>query len=172
MHGTDGDLIALFADRARRAGAVVHEDPEAAFRELLADGGRVVATREPDLAGLDLASVARWPECGVEGARDADLFISGCAAAIAATGSILIDSSKAGGRSIGLLPPVHAVVVGSERIVATPGDVLRRLSGTTPPSALVMIAGPSRSADIEHKLTIGVHGPGAVHILLRRDLKE
>lgn len=89
-------------------------------------------------------------------------------AAVAMTGSVVIDSSIPGARVVSLLPDLHLAVVRREQIVATPGDVLRRLGqpGHPLPSNLFFETGPSKSADIELILTIGVHGPKQMMIAI------
>jgi L-lactate dehydrogenase complex protein LldG len=75
---------------------------------------------------------------------------------------------SAGGRLASLLPPVHICVLPADRIVAAPADVLRGL-GHDPgalPSSLVLVTGPSRTGDIEQLLTIGAHGPTALHVIV------
>jgi L-lactate dehydrogenase complex protein LldG len=78
------------------------------------------------------------------------------------TASTSLWGRRAGSRTASLLPPVHLALVRRDAIVATPGDLLRHLPERLPdglPSNLVLITGPSRSADIELQLTVGVHGP-------------
>ena len=89
-------------------------------------------------------------------------------AAVAQTGSIVIDSAH-NTRAASLLPQRCAFVVLADTIVDTPGDVLRNRRRWWPgalPSQIVFVTGPSRSADIEMTLTIGVHGPGRVHAII------
>ena len=89
-------------------------------------------------------------------------------AAIAQTGSIVIDSSR-NARAASLLPDRCAFVIDASTIVDTPGDVLRERARWWPgamPSQIVFVTGPSRSADIEMTLTVGVHGPGRVHAII------
>jgi L-lactate utilization protein LutC len=89
-------------------------------------------------------------------------------AAVAQTGSVVIDSGR-NARAASLLPERAIFVIDVATIVDTPGDVLRHRDRWWPdglPSQIVFVTGPSRSADIEMTLTIGVHGPGRVHAVL------
>lgn len=131
---------------------------------------RAVVTRDPECAGVaeilrDLGIEARGL-ASAEQAAEADLGITGAAFGVALTGSVVVDSERAGGRTASLLPPVHLALLRADRIVATPGAVLRALPKrpTGLPSNLVFITGPSRSADIELQLTLGVHGPREVWV--------
>ena len=92
----------------------------------------------------------------------ADLGITGAVCGIALTGSLIVGSGRAGARTASLLPGVHLALLPRDAILPTPGHLFRDLPATLPdglPSNLVLITGPSRSADIEMQLTIGVHGP-------------
>lgn len=86
--------------------------------------------------------------------------------AAAELGSVAVCSSPGQGRSVSLLPPVFVAFVPAERLLYTRRAVLeevaRRHREGRGPSSLTFITGPSRSADIENDLTIGVHGPGVV----------
>ncbi len=114
---------------------------------------------------------------------DADMGISGANVAIAETGSIVIVSNEGNARLVTTLPPVHVAILGIEKVVATMDDatsMLRVLSksgtGQRMTSYVSYITGPSRTADIELSLTIGVHGPKEVHIVLldnrRTEMRE
>ncbi|HEX6167131.1 MAG TPA: LUD domain-containing protein [Acidimicrobiales bacterium] len=110
-------------------------------------------------------------DASVDHAARAGLGVTGAVAAIAATGSIVLDSRAAGGRSASLLPAVHLCVVSVNSLRATPADVLRGL-GSEPdalPPSLVLVTGPSRTGDIEQLLTLGAHGPTALHVVLVTD---
>ncbi len=104
---------------------------------------------------------------------DADMGITGANVAIADTGTLVIVSNEGNGRLVSTLPPVHVAILGVEKIVPTLDDasaVLKVLSksatGQKMTSYVSFITGPSRTADIELSLTIGVHGPGELHIVL------
>ena len=84
---------------------------------------------------------------------------------LADTGSVVLAASSEEPRARSLLPAVHVTLLREDRIL--PGlDELFAALGADLPSALAIVTGPSRSADIEQKLVIGVHGPGEVHVVL------
>ena len=68
-------------------------------------------------------------------------------------------------RSTSLLPRTHVAVVEHDDLVASLADALARVPSPAP-SAVTFVTGPSRSADIEQILTLGVHGPAQVHVVL------
>jgi L-lactate dehydrogenase complex protein LldG len=84
---------------------------------------------------------------------------------LAETGSVVLSSSPREPRANSLLPDVHVSLLPEDRIL--PGlEELFEAVGASLPSALAIVSGPSRSADIEQRLAIGVHGPGEVHVVL------
>jgi hypothetical protein len=118
-----------------------------------------------------LGSALRWPACGIAAAAGAEAAVVHATAAVAQTGSVVVSSDANGGRAVSLLTPRALFVIDESDIVDTPADVLRnrtRWWPDGPPSQIVFVTGPSRSADIEMTLTIGVHGPGVVHALIVR----
>ena len=144
-------LAGVVAELVRTHGvrtAVVTPEPEAqALVRMLRDAGVAVSDHAPAVAA------------------DADLGVTGAIAGIAATGSVVVDADRAGGRGAGLLPRVHLAVLPLARLVPTPSDVLRR--GPRPlPSNRVLVTGPSRTGDIEQIITLGAHGPTALEILV------
>ena len=90
--------------------------------------------------------------------------ISHAAYALADTGSVVLLSSDEP-RSRSLLPWTHVTVVREETILAGLEELFEAL-GTDLPSSVAIVTGPSRSADIEQKLVVGVHGPREVHVVL------
>jgi L-lactate dehydrogenase complex protein LldG len=124
---------------------------------------RVLLTNEPECAAVAYALGAR-DDVDVVAFTDAaatataDIGFTGARAAVARTGSIVVDSGRAGCRTASLLPPMHVALVATAAMVDEPGDLWRSL-GRPMPSNLVQITGPSRSADIELIITLGVHGP-------------
>jgi L-lactate dehydrogenase complex protein LldG len=94
--------------------------------------------------------------------RESDLGVTGCDCLVAQTGSIIVSTLSAGGRALSVLPPTHLVIARRDQIVpdlATAMALLRKRYDKHWPSALSVITGPSRTADIEKILVMGAHGP-------------
>lgn len=97
--------------------------------------------------------------------------ISGASAAIASTGSVAIGSGKGRFRFVSLVPDIHIVLLKRDQIFSTFEIWLQfqRQNGMqdiSNPSNVVLISGPSRTADIAMELVLGMHGPREVHILV------
>ena len=114
--------------------------------------------------GIDVDADLHWPACGPQAATAASVGVVRAVAAAAQTGTVLLRSDDNGGRAVSLLPPACIFVIDAGTVVDTLGDFLRELEDL--PSQLVAVTGPSRSADIESTLVIGVHGPGEVHAIV------
>jgi L-lactate dehydrogenase complex protein LldG len=84
---------------------------------------------------------------------------------LADTGSVVLMASPEEPRARSLLPEVHVSLLREERILPGLDELFAALGGELP-SALAIVTGPSRSADIEQSLTVGVHGPGEEHVVL------
>lgn len=169
------DRVAAFERAATAHSASVRVLPpaphalDALLTEILsahaATARSAVVTDEPETRGAAALLAARGitivPAGDPEAAATADVGITGALWGIAAIGALAVHSGRAGGRTASLLPPLHIGIVRASRIVATPADFWREAlpSGGPLPSQVVLIGGPSKSADIESQLTIGVHGP-------------
>jgi L-lactate dehydrogenase complex protein LldG len=95
--------------------------------------------------------------------------ITGCDALIAQTGSILITSRSAGGRSLSVLPPHHVVLATPDQLLPDlpeAFELLRAKYSDRYPSFAGLITGPSRTGDIERILVLGAHGPRNLTIIL------
>lgn len=98
--------------------------------------------------------------------------ITGADYAVAETGSVVVLPRRGLSRLVSVVPPVHVALVRPQEVVASLDDVflLRRLEyyrrGGDMGSYLNFITGPSRTADIEQTLVVGVHGPKEVHLVL------
>ena len=90
---------------------------------------------------------------------------------LADTGSVVLGTSPEESRGNSLLPWVHVSELREADILPGLAELFDAL-GPDLPSALAIVTGPSRSADIEQALTIGVHGPGEVHVVLLADEGE
>ncbi len=96
----------------------------------------------------------------------ADVGITEAEYLVADSGTLVL---RAAGRARGvsLLPPVHVAVVACDRLVADLGAALAHLRATgARDSCVTLVTGPSRTADIEKKLVVGVHGPCTLHVVL------
>jgi len=138
-----------------------------------------IATLLGAACGLDLSNATN--EEMVAAARqhlrtsfiNADMGITGANIAIAESGTLVLVTNEGNGRLVMTLPPIHVALVGVEKIVPSldeAAEVLKLLAPSATGQKLSVYTsfttGPSRSADIENSLTIGVHGPKEVHIIL------
>jgi len=97
--------------------------------------------------------------------------LTGAVSGVAETGSVLITSGAGQPLTASLLPAIHLVVLRAATIYAHLAQALN-LEATRQASLSVLITGPSRTADIEMTLTLGVHGPGQVIVFCVQDLNE
>ena len=95
-----------------------------------------------------------------------DVGVSTAQAAIAETGTLVLDSACERHRLVSLVPPVHIAIVNASSIVDTLSDVLALLQKKEISPAITFITGPSRTADIELTLAIGVHGPQELYVIV------
>jgi L-lactate dehydrogenase complex protein LldG len=120
------------------------------------------------------AMTARGQELRERLAR-ADLGLSGVDYVIAETGTLVLMARAGQMRGVSLLPPVHVAVARTSQVIATLADylLLAQAAGVDPQqyltSCVSFVTGPSRTGDIELKLTVGVHGPGELHLLVLDD---
>ena len=170
------DRIGAFTEAARAVGAIVRISSSTSIPGIideathLAGPGPVAITEDPDLAGIPDRLKANGleiitPHAGAKSMARASLGITRAVAGIARTGTIVVDSSSSRTRLVSSLPPVHLAILDTASLYLDPGDFLRSLPHSSS-SALVLITGPSRSADIELVITVGVHGPKHLIIFL------
>ncbi|WP_026413382.1 LutC/YkgG family protein [Actinomadura oligospora] len=157
------DLVELFVDRLMDYRAVVHLDTPVA--ELARGRGRLMVppgTPGEWLSGVDVARDD--PPLTATELDHLDGVLTGCAVAIAETGTIILDGGPAQGRrALTLVPDHHLCVVHREQIVRTVPEALQRLDPTRPHT---WISGPSATSDIELDRIEGVHGPRTLEVAI------
>ena len=169
---TRAETVELFAGRAGEYKATVTRAAADDLRRVLGDlagarrlvvPGDLPADWRPD--GLDLIedeSLSAHELDAIDGA------LTGCALAIAETGTIVLDGGAAQGRrALTLVPDYHLCVVPADRIVALVPEAVERLQPAIDDRRpLTFISGPSATSDIELNRVEGVHGPRTLHIVI------
>lgn len=169
-------LLDLFVDRLLDHGAAVRrcaqdETGTAVARAL--DGRTHVVTP----AGLPDGWLAEWhrttpgataltdrPPLTVGDLDASDSVVTGCAVAIADTGTLVLDTGPGQGRRVlTLVPDHHLCVVRADQVVGLVPEALTRLDPVRP---LTFISGPSATSDIELHRVEGVHGPRRLDVIL------
>ncbi len=103
------------------------------------------------------------------GLADCDVSITGCECLVARTGTIVMSSAQESGRSTSVYAPVHICIAYSNQLVYDVKDALQLVKqkySNAIPSLITFATGPSRTADIEKTLVVGVHGPKEVYLFL------
>jgi L-lactate dehydrogenase complex protein LldG len=162
------DLAAAFRERFEAAGGVWHEAAD------LAGAARLIeALLPPGPVWVALDGLALDRPGVLRAMPPRDRFdslvatVTGVDCAIAETGSLGLFFAPGAGRLASLVAPVHVAIVRRDQHVATLEHFLGRVQAHLGPrSAAVLVTGPSRSADIEQILTIGVHGTREVHVIV------
>jgi len=150
----------------------VAADPCAFVAEAIA-GKTAVASNAPYLAecGITQLPGVRSGILDREELRNVcatvDIGITSADYALADTGTLVLLASPAEARLISLLPPAHLAVVPRARILTGLDELFTILPNPTAfTSSMVLITGPSRTADIEQILVRGVHGPGQITVVI------
>jgi L-lactate dehydrogenase complex protein LldG len=174
----DVGIVALFAERAADYRAVVERVHEPGLAAAVA---RVLAARAAAVPGpfvipdglpggwldglpgeITLASDA--PPLSPVALDQLAGVVTGCAVAIAETGTIILDHGPGQGRrALTLVPDFHLVVVQADQVAADLADAFARLDPGRPHT---LISGPSATSDIELIRVEGVHGPRNLHVLI------
>jgi L-lactate dehydrogenase complex protein LldG len=179
-------LIAQFADRATPLGTAVDHVPDSttaarAIAEIAAGAGTSSVAVSPQLVGRAGELIGSLTGAGIEArtinrredARDAAVGLTLGQGAIAETGSILLDERELADRAASLMTLHNIVLVPTADLLpsleSTP-DLLRRIAGRAGGGYASFMTGPSRTADIEMSLTVGVQGPGQVTVIFVDEL--
>lgn len=103
------------------------------------------------------------------GLADCDVSITGCEYLVARTGTIVMSSASVSGRTTSVYAPIHVCIAYTSQLVYDIKDALQAAKekyGDNLPSMISFATGPSRTADIEKTLVVGVHGPKEVYLFL------
>ncbi|WP_063534964.1 LUD domain-containing protein [Burkholderia sp. MSMB1589WGS] len=170
------DLVARFVAKVQQVSATCAHvataaDAPAAVDAYLRDAGLADA---PLVVAAALDALPWRAHCalpGVDLRRDGLVSVTPSFAAIAETGSVVCLSSSATPTSLNFVAATHVVLVKRSAIVATMEDAWARVRATvaTLPRAVNVITGPSRTADVEQTVQVGVHGPKRVLVLICDD---
>src|SRR2546423_2455704 len=161
------------------AGAVARVCADADVREVALSGATLFA--ELDLSARLAAHGLSSFEASDFGADEHDEFVArleGCGAgvtaadyAIAETGTVALGSDEEGALLVSLLPAIHVAVLRASQIVGSLGAAIEKLKAARiaraePCRSATFITGPSRTSDVELVLSIGVHGPKELHLII------
>ena len=168
-------VVARFCERAAEYRATVRRVPAAGLDAAVAE-----ACREHGASRLAVPPGAEHEPPGVEllvddppiPARDLDRVdgvLTGCALAIAETGTIVLDGgAHSGRRALTLVPDLHICVVEAARVHASvPGAIAALAPAAAEGRPITFVSGPSATSDIELERVEGVHGPRRLVILVR-----
>lgn len=101
------------------------------------------------------------------GLSDVGIGLTSAMAALSDTGSLVVQCGAGRARLASLLPPVHIAVIKKKQLLPSMAHFMQNHpDAAKETSNLVFITGPSRTADIEQTLTLGVHGPKELHVIL------
>jgi iron-sulfur cluster protein len=169
------EIVDLFAERAAEYRATVRRAAPGELARVLAELCRDAGARRlavpPDLPG-------EWRPDDVELVTDGGLSphqldaldgaLTGCALAIAETGTIVLDGGAAQGRrALTLVPDYHLCVVAADAISDLVPEAVERLeTAVREGRPLTFVSGPSATSDIELNRVEGVHGPRTLHIVI------
>ena len=175
----DEERLAQFRREAEALGCVVYElDANEAVEQImdLLDGDRSALSWAEDQ--LPLPQLRRMlTSLGVEIAAPNDgnarVGITGVSAALAATGSLVLESGAGRPRSASLLPDRHIALMRADQLHSDLEDWQAAQKASAYPafrqaSNTVIVTGPSKTADIGHQLVKGAHGPRELHIMVLR----
>ncbi len=171
-------LTAQFVTAAEQLGCVVHKpatatEGVAVLLELIGEDTAVFSWHPDHIPLTGFATALADNDIKITEARDADarIGITGASAALAATGSLVLASGSGDARAASLLPPVHIAIIHRDQIIPDLENWFAQYKETNldnmrQASNIVIISGPSRTADIALQMVMGMHGPRSLHIIL------
>lgn len=167
------ELLPRFRERCEGLSSTVDQVaslvdvPAAVARYLRQNGLPMQAVCWPELAGLDWAGAGLRMEARPARADD-KVGVTGAYCGIAETGTLMLLSGAHTHPVTSLLPDTHVAVVPAARLLRSMEDAwdLLRSEYDSLPRQVSFVSGPSRTADIEMTLVLGIHGPYRVHIVL------
>ena len=177
------EKVSLFEARAKFSGSKVHVvDNIASLKTIFKD---IIPSGSSVMSALQSASIAKIGDIKELIAGDCDYFsnssltdeqlfntdiaITDVTLAVAETGSILISPNSLGPRMKSLVCTKHIALIWDDQIYSDLMDLSEYLSGLDAeelPGGFNLISGPSKTADIELQLVIGVHGPAQLHLIV------
>jgi L-lactate dehydrogenase complex protein LldG len=172
---SDGDVVERFAERVADYKATVRRTGRDQLAGVLAD---VCRERGAARVGVAADLPGEWRPDGVELIRDDELSaaeldgldgaLTGCAIAIAETGTVVLDGGAGQGRrALTLVPDFHLCVVEEEQIVGLVPEAVGRLEEAAREGRpLTFVSGPSATSDIELSRVEGVHGPRTLDVVI------
>jgi L-lactate dehydrogenase complex protein LldG len=146
------------------------ELPEKILSLLHARGVKEIAAWEDDQLPAGLAEALRGAGITIFNAPHAEIRvgISGAVAGVAATATLAIPSGPGRPLTASLLPEIHLAILHQSDLYENLAQVLN-LAEVRAASSVALVSGPSRTADIEMTLTLGVHGPGEIVVFCLSD---
>ncbi|MFA6232998.1 MAG: LUD domain-containing protein [Bacteroidota bacterium] len=188
--GHQDGSVDRFIARAKAAGSQVFQcanlvEAETLLASHIGSGKRCVLAGDPLLSRMTLATTLNANSCEICFVTDAelaktntaarrvyasaDIGITVALAGIADSGAIVISSTQNESRSVSLLPVEHVALLPAVRILPSllqAAPMIRELQMVDGSSAVTLIGGPSKTADIEKVLVTGVHGPAVLTIVV------
>lgn len=128
--------------------------------------------RKEDKSLMDMMGQLGPGQHPYEDLSSCDVSITFCESLVARTGTIVLSSMESGGRTPSVYAPVHVCIAFTSQVVYDIRDALQLMKkkyGSQLPSLISFATGPSRTADIEKTLVVGVHGPKEVYCFLVED---
>jgi L-lactate dehydrogenase complex protein LldG len=130
-------------------------------------GWSTIYCREKPLA--ELLKTSTLPALTETNLAGCDAAITGCELLVARTGSIVMSTGQVSGRTVSVYAPIHLCIAYTSQLVYDIREglqILKEKYAEGLPSLITFATGPSRTADIEKTLVVGVHGPKEVYVFL------